>query len=84
MQTGKEEVCPTGHYCKEDDVYHDLPNIKQGKKNSVLPATTIDQFLKQQGIVIGDKRKQVNHTEANVECMHTPHSIHEHNKSLDE
>ena len=27
---------------KEDDVDHDLPNIKQVKKKSVIPATNID------------------------------------------
>ncbi|KAH0757736.1 hypothetical protein KY290_021229 [Solanum tuberosum] len=68
---------------KEHDIDHDLPNKKEVKKKSVIPATSLDQFQKQQGIVIGDERKQVNHTVADVEYMSAP-SIHEHTKGLDD
>ncbi|KAG5610759.1 hypothetical protein H5410_022040 [Solanum commersonii] len=67
---------------KEHDIDHDLPNKKQVKKKSLIPTTSLDQFHKQQGIVIGDERKQVNHTVADVEYMPAP-SIHEHYKGLD-
>ncbi|KAG5606240.1 hypothetical protein H5410_027732 [Solanum commersonii] len=53
------------------------------KKKLVIPTTSLDQFQKQQGIVIGDERKQVNQTIADIEYMHAP-SIHEHNKGLDD
>ncbi|WMV46924.1 hypothetical protein MTR67_040309 [Solanum verrucosum] len=67
---------------EEQHDIQDLLSFKQVKKKSLIPATSLDQFQKQQGIVIGDERKQINHTVADVKYMHAP-SIHEHNKGLD-
>ncbi|KAH0706328.1 hypothetical protein KY285_010833 [Solanum tuberosum] len=69
----------------------DLLSFKQVKKKLVLPATSIDQFLKKQEIhkehdidhdLPNKKRKQINYTVSDVEYMPAP-SIHEHNKGLD-
>ncbi|KAH0710903.1 hypothetical protein KY284_012330 [Solanum tuberosum] len=60
----------------------DLLSFKQVKNKSLIPATSLDQFQKQQGIVIGDEGKQINYTISDVEYMPAP-SIHEHNKGLD-
>ncbi len=46
-------------------------------KKSVILGTIIDQVIKQHGIVIGDYRKHVNHIKEDVECVHTPNSIHD-------
>ncbi|KAH0724866.1 hypothetical protein KY284_000731 [Solanum tuberosum] len=39
---------------KEHDIDHDLRNKKHVKKKSLIPATSLDQFQKQQGITIVD------------------------------
>ena len=67
---------------KEHDIFHHLPVKKHIKKKSVISPTSLDQFKKQQGIVIGDERKQINHTVADVKYTPTP-SIHIHNNGLD-
>lgn len=61
----------------------DLPNCKQVKRKPVIPASTLDQFLKDQGIHKDDETKRDNNTTSDVEFMHTP-IINEHNKGLDD
>ena len=60
----------------------DLPNCKQVNRKPVIPASTLDQFLKNQGIHIDDETKHDNHTTTDVEFMHT--TSNEHNKGLDD
>ena len=66
----------------ERDIYHHVPTKKHIKKKSLIPPPSLDKFKKQQGIVIGDERKHINHTVADVEYTPTP-SIHLHNKESD-
>ncbi|KAH0632816.1 hypothetical protein KY284_035602 [Solanum tuberosum] len=76
----------TGTTLGNEEEQHDIQDLlsfKQVKKKSAIPATSLDQFQKQKGIVIGDLRKQVNHTVVDAEYMHAP-SIHEYNKGLDD
>ncbi|XP_015084129.1 uncharacterized protein LOC107027486 [Solanum pennellii] len=61
----------------------DLPNCKQVKRKPVIPASTLDQFRKDQGIHKDDETKRDNNTTSDVEFMHTP-IINEHNKGLDD
>ncbi|KAK6773803.1 hypothetical protein RDI58_029041 [Solanum bulbocastanum] len=71
-----------GEIHNEHDI-HDLPNCKQVKRNSVIPANSLDEFHNNQGIHIDDETKCDNHTIADVEFMHAP-IINEHNKGLDD
>ena len=61
----------------------DLPNCKQVKRKPVIPASTLDQLLKDQGIHKDDETKRDNNTTSDVEFMHTP-IINEHKKGLDD
>ena len=61
----------------------DLPNYKQVKMKPVIPASTLDQFLKDQEIHKDDETKRDNNTASGVEFMHTS-IINEHNKGLDD
>ena len=60
----------------------DLPNCKQVNRKPVILASTLDQFLNDQGIHKDDETKRDNNTTSDVEFMHTP--INEHNKGLDD
>ena len=61
----------------------DVPNCKQVIRKPIIPAITIDHFLKIQGIHLDDETKRDNYTTGNVEFMHTP-IINEMNKGLDD
>ena len=61
----------------------DLPNCKQVKRKMIIPASTLDQFLKDQGIHKDDETKRYNNTTSVVQFMHTL-IINEHNKGLDD
>ena len=61
----------------------DLPNCNQVKRKPVIPASTLDQFLKDQGIHKDDETKRDKNTTSDVEFMHTP-IINEHSKGLDD
>ena len=50
----------------------DLPNCKQAKRKPVIPASTLDLFLKDQGLHKDDETKRDNHTTTDVEFMHIP------------
>ena len=80
--TSVEQFLKDQEIHKEHNIDHDLPTKKHINKKSSIPPTSLDQLMKQQGIVIGDERKQINHIVADVE--YTPnHSIYLHNKGLD-
>lgn len=63
----------------EHDILH-LPNFKHVKRKPVIPASTLDEFLRNLGKHIDDEKKYDNHTTADV---HTPIN-NEHNKGLDD
>ena len=81
--TSVEQFLKDQEIHKEHDIDNDLPTKKHIKKKSLIPPPSLDKFKKQQGIVIGDERKQINHIVADVEYTPTP-SIHLHNKGLDD
>ena len=61
----------------------DLPNCKHVKRKSVIPSSTLDKFLKDQGIHKDDETKRDSNITSDVEFMHTS-IINEHNKGLDD
>ncbi|KAH0679018.1 hypothetical protein KY284_020103 [Solanum tuberosum] len=54
------------------ELFYYFLHIENSGKKSLIPATSLDQFQKQQGIVIGDERKHINNTVADVEYMPAP------------
>ena len=77
-----KDVTASAHGETRHDIL-DLPNCKQVKRKLVIPASTLDQFLKDQGIHKDDETKRDNNTISDVEFMHIP-IINEHNKGLDD
>ncbi|KAH0767924.1 hypothetical protein KY285_003795 [Solanum tuberosum] len=81
----------TGTTLGNGEVQHDIKDLlnfkhvkrKSVKRKSVIPANSLDQLQKNQGIRIDDEIKRDKHTIADVKFMHAP-IINEHNKGLDD